>query len=1162
MAMDKVGFSGSRVEQKLLNLYRLLQAKGRKAALEVKQTALGLKETVTSAFDPLAITPEGFAFSDFDDGKGRSTAPRELTGVQIAYLQAMGPGGGGGGILEVERMLWQYVAVKGYSETAQYRALIHELIKSPINRTVVVRFLAEALNDRVTQLEVAAKLGTTPLPGVGQRYSQSMQVWDVAAHFYLYVEDFDRAIEFSRKLYDSPGVGRDTRLEYAGILGGVLNLKAKKCLREGQDLATVRTLFEEARKYSEICCQSYDKPEIGWYSSLFEANSHLGRHEENWPFIRQALRQFGKNSSVLVSFFLWGALLDLIIVSHGKASKQVVEAVRLFERVEGRESELPANNSTQFAAYRHLMGIPYCLYGNYEKAITYLQLKANWETDPQFVFFMAFAQFKRGNTSEAQRLAGVLKALDSGYRGLPVLEKLASILEPLPARILPFPVKRVAASAPVPAPASAPTPFISGEEFRTMVVGEAGGNIDRIFTADRTVRQFVARKLQDAGNNYQQFLEREEWGTVQSFYFAAPVTLAFSDPELKAVLEILGIEKVEIHPSDSREVRIYLSGQQDKYYKVRIADDLSFGFFESPALREIDPLLRALILEEIVAIVEGGSSFGLVKDALAARPVEVPAAQPTDWAALGRQAKAQRDEAARKAAEAARAKAAEEARLLEQLERDQGITAERTFLSNNKGLYVGLSSAVDAASIDLLREEFNTDQIVATCMAWLGSDRAIDAPVLSFEVPVPEDHLLFPVVKKVTIYGPLRAKEVLAGKNIRPETVAEMGFKEDAPKSAFLGVYDLECVVDGQTRILTAILDPQGQKLSILGLPEGEEQKLLSKTLRRVVLERLAFRTARMVRDKYDSASQTGEIRTEGAEILRGIAVTIEQEMGSPAVRSGKKQNLSQIGSAAEKMELLRIASQTGGIVREPLYVKSSGKYRRVRSDDARYRFHISMPPEKRFVRMRPGMTYRLRLGPTLTPGPKDPARHEPYYWSLNISPEGQIKVEPNWNPLTWERIFSVGNVEMKAKALMPYAIEPGKRSAYLSEGANRLAADLDPTLMVYAVTAYDNEQLVYIPRDLSGKTIGDVQAQLQSRPAQVDFLHRFLAGQVDELQHAAVDGKRKAELRDAGVKRRFLIVMPTNVGYWEGRFWSHDRFNREEAALTLAGSVFPTVPA
>jgi len=134
----------------------------------------------------------------------------------------------------------------------------------------------------------------------------------------------------------------------------------------------------------------------------------------------------------------------------------------------------------------------------------------------------------------------------------------------------------------------------------------------------------------------------------------------------------------------------------------------------------------------------------------------------------------------------------------------------------------------------------------------------------------------------------------------------------------------------------------------------------------------------------------------------------------------------------------------------------------------------------------------------------------------------------------------------------MPYELSDAKREAYLSEGASRLAADLASYLMVYAVTAYNSDELLYIPRPVTAASIAEIEAKLAARPGQVSFLQRFLAGEVDELEHAALSRVRKADLAEAGVKSRSLIVMPTNIGYWEGGFWSHEKFNQTEAAMGL----------
>ena len=94
-------------------------------------------------------------------------------------------------------------------------------------------------------------------------------------------------------------------------------------------------------------------------------------------------------------------------------------------------------------------------------------------------------------------------------------------------------------------------------------------------------------------------------------------------------------------------------------------------------------------------------------------------------------------------------------------------------------------------------------------------------------------------------------------------------------------------------------------------------------------------------------------LTTEKAEILRGVALALEKEMG-PILPTPKRKEQESQATAAQLMEFYRIVTQPRGLSQEPLYVQQGGMYRRIRVEDRRYRKLIALPAAERFVKMEP----------------------------------------------------------------------------------------------------------------------------------------------------------------------------------------------------------------
>ncbi len=1116
------------------------------------------KKQLRSVLDvsPMAFTPDG------------------LSMPIPAPTQAFSEGGSKSVNMEwLERDFWLYAIG---DRNVQVAPLLQQLMDSK-NTELITRLLDEALNDKVTPLQIGAKLGL----GQGSfeekgEFSKRRTVIYLGFNFFVFQENWQQAVLLGEPLLrimltERTRSRKNIKLQLKQLppeqtkAEGVTQLQT--CIQEEADLRAeaeagqayflamaylglgqqtsgakrAKGYFRKAKQHVLFALNVNPKNEDA-LSLLFDANQLLGLHKENFNWVTDALQARKNQPSTRLAYEVCRLFITTIVDTNYHSPKIVAQAIEWFERVAANKAGLEEKYVQRFDGDCGKAGVVYCLHGDYEKAIYFIAQAVQWQTEKKLVYYMAFAQYKHGNTEEAKKLVKELEKMDQEYPGLAELKK----------QLFPAEAEKVATPNVVvvenlePAAEQKNQHLISGEEVRNALLGENSANIDSIFTSDRATRQFITEALQTTLSEYIDLIEKEDWAAVQSLVLPQVTTLSFSDPELMSVLEILGIEKIEVHPADSREVRLYLVGEQfrDKYYSISIDDDLSFGFFESPNLREIKVLLQAIVLEEIFALVEG-QSLGEVMDSLKARLQQPSAEEQIDWAALGRQAKVERVALAER-------QAAEEAELLRKLKGEETRSLEHAFLTQNQNLYLEISQATDDLGIKLLDLELSTNRIITTCLAWLNTSRKIGEPVYSFEEAVPQTHPLFSVVKKVVMYGPTRAREVLAAKNLQLETIEALGFTLDPLKSPFFGVYDLECEINGESFVLTTLLDAKGEKLVVLGLPAEQEQELLSDVLRRIVLERLTYKTTRLVKDTYGVAEPAPDgLTTEKAEILRGVALALEKEMG-PILPTPKRKEQESQATAAQLMEFYRIVTQPRGLSQEPLYVQQGGMYRRIRVEDRRYRKLIALPAAERFVKMEPGVTFRLKLGPVKTPAPRSSAVHDPFYYLLHISPEGELKIEPDWEPLTLEKITWVSSPKTKARSLMGYRISDEKKAAYLGESATRLESDLSSNWMVYAFAVFNNDGFVWIPRDITGQTIADIQTQLFARPNQLQFLQQFMRGEIDELRNAVGIRRNEQEWREAGVKHRFIMAMETHRGFWEGGLWSHERFNQFEAAMNL----------
>jgi len=214
----------------------------------------------------------------------------------------------------------------------------------------------------------------------------------------------------------------------------------------------------------------------------------------------------------------------------------------------------------------------------------------------------------------------------------------------------------------------------------------------------------------------------------------------------------------------------------------------------------------------------------------------------------------------------------------------------------------------------------------------------------------------------------------------------------------------------------------------------------------------------------------------------------------------------------------------------------------------------MRLPPDEKYVKVGAGYTRsRLPLGKKITPDKRDRTKDEPYFYVLKFFPGRRVESLPSFETLSMSKLFGIDGEEYRRLSLMPYEMSKEIRTAYFEDSPNRLEADLQPRLMVYAVASLDDgESVLYIPRNVSGDSIEDVFGKLNKRQGHITFLQKFLAGLGDERFIDSLNPKDRKKVRDAGIKNRVVVVMRTNVGYVQGKFISHARFLDIQNGLKL----------
>ncbi len=1062
-----------------------------------------------------------------------------------------------------EKLLWE-AALCSRTDCAEYVTLA---LNEKIHSNVVEKFLDEALNNMVTPAQVRLKYNIADayaqlraeLPKSEEprddRFSEEVSVWDIAAMYYNWQASPQKALVYAQKGYDyyarskkGDAYGAPWKSHFAELVG-YCYFDIAKVLRHKNGLTDeTKAAYRKAREYLLISADFVPKS-VNTYHILLEANVYLGLHDENLRTAKQAILAHDGNPPAMLSYGIFRILSQNILSTEHRDRAAVELVIKQFNLVLEQKSKLDPLASESVAQMEHFMGVVYFLAEDYGNALHYIEKKANWETDPQFLYCAALSHFRLGRVEEAKRLAAKIMEIDPKYKKLRDLRR-----EIYPKVEVPKSkgAQKTAAVAPLPEVTSIDPALISEEDFRSAVLGAQGANLTRLFTEDKRVRQFILAEIDKVVGTYASVIkDREGFSDVRDLYFDEPVVFAFDDPEIRSILEILGIVRVSAAKTGTGlELRIELDNERfaGKYYPMAVSDQLLFA---SGNLREAGELFKGIVLEEIMTMIDGHRSLE-VSRALRALPVdEVPV--QIDWMELGKQAKALReaDEAAHKL-QLEQSRLAEEARIAE-TKRLEPRELERVALEENAQNYKSLIDLLDLHDIDLMRSENITDEQIVRYLAVISQMRTLGAPIDFFEARPKKSDPLRAVADRVRMYGKDAGVNRLSFLCICPETIGSYGFDSQSERSAFLGVYEIELSGEADSKRIVATLSSDGKEFNILGV-QKDENSVVQKALHRLILDRLAYKTVSRVVEYFGEGKAPSGVITQRESLLRAIALRLAPELDE---ESGNTLDSSSLGELTRNSEFLRIA--TTGLDREPLYVRDKeGRYILVRSDLHDYSRLLARPSSEKYVRVGPGFIRRLPLGRKVAPGERNHKKESPYYYSLKFdltAVQGGVVLDvyanPSWKPLTGDILFDVSDTKLQSTAVMPYEVSDVLREAYFADSSVMLQSDLKSRLTVYAVMSFDDDStIVSLPRAIFGSTVEEVMASLRSRPKQVEFLKEFLMGTRDAGVMLAAPSATRKRIANLQVKKRILIIAPSNQGYCQGEFMSHEEFIGKTPAL------------
>jgi hypothetical protein len=333
-----------------------------------------------------------------------------------------------------------------------------------------------------------------------------------------------------------------------------------------------------------------------------------------------------------------------------------------------------------------------------------------------------------------------------------------------------------------------------------------------------------------------------------------------------------------------------------------------------------------------------------------------------------------------------------------------------------------------------------------------------------------------------------------------------------------------------------------------------DDNPIAQKILHKLVLDRLTYKTVARVVEYFGEGKTPSGILTQREKLLQAIALRLVPELDE---ESSVAQNEGALRLSVKNSEVLRIA--TTGLDREPLYIRvKGGRYILVRSDLPEYSVYLKRPVSEKFVRVGPGFLRRLPLGKKVTPHDRDRNKELPFFHSLKFDLTNMggrmaldVYANPSWKPLTGDLLFGVSDQKLQSVAAIPYEVSDVLKEAYFADSSVMLQSDLKSRLVIYALMTFeDDSTMLALPRDISGSTIDEVMSVLRNRPKQVEFLKEFLMGTRDAGVMLAAPSASRKRMASLKVKKRMLIVAPSNQGYCQGEFMSHAQFLAEVPEL------------
>ena len=1035
---------------------------------------------------------------------------------------------------------------------------IAAILLSHAHDQVVGEFLSYVLNDQLPPIAQENKaLGEMLAQAIAIKpLSRNPLAWIIAVPYYYFTKNWDQAIKYGLM---SANFHLGTAFEHQDNfhVGSSYFWKASD-IAEGftERVPEVVALFKKARPYLLMAGDKLSGSHLGnqAHCELLEVNSYLGLHRENVRLALSLDHLYGEELDPKVALHIYKALISSIPCLPDIEVGAIRVTARCFEIAMAHRDECGEQEIQFLDVSKSSIGVVYTLLGKAEDGITWIKAKENWQTDPTFIFMMIQNCYLLGRLDEAKQWFETLVELDPNYSGV---EKCRQVLYPEAQPQLQ--TASAVREKPEVQPVQQVEARISGEAFKCyLFLNTLSTSSLDLSSVNRPTRQAMERALIDTSEEYRGFLTTYTWDFVLETLRSNPDALPLVDPRVNAMLhDLFGISRVDIViNARSVELRIFTQGGfgPTQYFPVTVTEKMELEYSDQPALGLFGELLRASLYDCFVSLILGGTSFGLVSQALEVK--SQAADDHVDWAQIGKAAKVERAETERRRKEEEARQQAEQDRLRNEEEERRLATAEgqeAAFLTSNSELFIDLALTIDSAGIDLLAVEERLDQAINAAKVCLTSFREIDAPITSFNVPVPTRNTIGHIVREVRIYGPNQAEAILGARRMLPATIAALGLGNTQIKNPFSGIYEFVCVIDGQEKTLLASLDARGKDLKIFGLEEKDVDVLTLRALQKEALEALVRVTVRTIKDAFIYEPPPAWLQTQRAAYFRPAVMQLAESLQANAEETA---TVSALMESSYALDRLRI--QTEGLERQPLYVRRrDGSYLQVLSNDPQYFNYLLLPPEQKFVKIGPAWSRRLPVGTKRTPSPRNRVKDQPFFHALSFKAGRRAEGQPDWNPMTLSRVLGVSSPDLHRYSLMPYTLSDGLVAAYERDVVHALDRNLASTLMVYAVVGLDDGKTVLaIPRNITGDGIDAIMGALSKRQGQITFLQQFAAGMQDEAVLAALAPSTRARIGDAKPARRMVLVMPSNRGLVQGRFESHVEYlakqpAREQATFT-----------